>query len=124
MGASVNQPPAAAAGEDYCDLKIFDEDQPFVWGLGCRDNRSLNFYILDSVTQWSLLHKLGLDSRRPADHKVPKAVIISLNDDKIFAMDQELTSQNLQNFVQAFHSAAVAEPAAADGGGGGGLRQL
>lgn len=79
-------------------------EDPFVWGLGCRDNRSLNFYVLDSVTQWSLVHKLGLAG---LDHKVPKAVIISLNDDKIFAMDREFTSQNLQNFIAAFHGIAA-----------------
>ena len=40
----------------------------------------------------------------PGHHKVlPKAVIISLNDDKIFAMDQELSSPNLENFVRTFH---------------------
>ena len=51
--------------EDNCDLKevnVFDEHEPFVWGLGCRDNRSLNFYVLDFVTQWSLVQKLDLDS--------------------------------------------------------------
>ena len=52
--------------EDNCDQKevkeVFDEHEPFVWGLGCRDNRSLNFYVLDFVTQWSLVQKLDLDS--------------------------------------------------------------
>ena len=51
--------------EDNCDLKevnVFDEHEPFVWGLGCRDNRSLNFYVLDLVTQWSLVQKLDLDN--------------------------------------------------------------
>jgi len=108
--------------EDNCDLKevnVFDEHEPFVWGLGCRDNRSLNFYVLDFVTQWSLVQKLDLDSldkgrngsSGPGHHKVlPKAVIISLNDDKIFAMDQELSSPNLENFVRTFHGDSREQP--------------
>ena len=102
--------------EDNCDLKevnVFDEHEPFVWGLGCRDNRSLNFYVLDFVTQWSLVQKLDLGGRAEAGgygsghHKVlPKAVIISLNDDKIFAMGQELSSLNLENFLRTFHDSS------------------
>jgi len=124
--------------EDNCDLKevnVFDEHEPFVWGLGCRDNRSLNFYVLDFVTQWSLVQKLDLDRRDPSGpghHKVlPKAVIISLNDDKIFAMDQELSSPNLENFVRTFHGdsreqSQVESEAEATGSAteAGGLRQL
>ena len=78
------------------------ESDSEVWGLGCRDNRSLNFYVLDSTTQWSLVQRLHGDHKVP--QQPPKAVIISLNDDKIFAMDQELSSQNLQNFLRAFHA--------------------
>lgn len=89
----------AASCEKSCEfppLPVLNSSQ--FSGLGCSDNRSLNFYFLDSSTQWSLLHKL-----LEADHKVPGAVIISLNDDKIFAMDSSFTSQNLANFIQAFH---------------------
>ena len=40
---------------------VFDEHQPaFVWSLSCRDNRTLNFYLMDKVTQWSFLPHLGL----------------------------------------------------------------
>ena len=39
---------------------VFDEHQPFVWSLSCQDNRTLNFYLMDKVTQWSLLPHLGL----------------------------------------------------------------
>ena len=101
--------------EDNCDLKevsVFDEHEPFVWGLGCQDNRSLNFYVLDLVTQWSLVQKLDLEGQlggrsSPGHHRVlPKAVIISLNDDKIFAMDQELSSSNLENFLRTFHDSS------------------
>ena len=103
--------------EDNCDQKevkeVFDEHEPFVWGLGCRDNRSLNFYVLDFVTQWSLVQKLDLGGRAEAGgygsghHKVlPKAVIISLNDDKIFAMGKELSSPNLENFLRTFHDSS------------------
>ena len=78
-----------------------------IWGLGCNSNLSLNFYILDSVTQWSLLHKLkakgqneGSDDNHP---QVPKAMIISLNDDKIFAMKGRwLDRQNLKKLHQGF----------------------
>merc|ERR1740129_1021520 len=106
-----------AEAEDNCDQKevkeVFDEHEPFVWGLGCRDNRSLNFYVLDFVTQWSLVQKLDLGGRAEAGgygsghHKVlPKAVIISLNDDKIFAMGKELSSPNLENFLRTFHDSS------------------
>ena len=39
---------------------VFDEHQPFVWSLSCQDNRTLNFYLMDKVTQWSFLPHLGL----------------------------------------------------------------
>jgi len=115
--ASTASPTASNDDEDNCDQKevkeVFDEHEPFVWGLGCRDNRSLNFYVLDFVTQWSLVQKLDLGGRAEAGgygsghHKVlPKAVIISLNDDKIFAMDQELSSPNLENFLRTFHDSS------------------
>ena len=86
-----------------------------IWGLGCNSNLSLNFYILDSVTQWSLLHKLkakgqneGSDDNHP---QVPKAMIISLNDDKIFAMKGRwLDRQNLKNFIRAFHGLRKERP--------------
>ena len=115
--ASTASPTASNEAEDNCDQKevkeVFDEHEPFVWGLGCRDNRSLNFYVLDFVTQWSLVQKLDLGGRAEAGgygsghHKVlPKAVIISLNDDKIFAMGQELSSPNLENFLRTFHDSS------------------
>lgn len=74
----------------------FDEHDPSVWGLGCRDNRTLNLYVLDLVTQWSLVQKLGLAFE-------PKAVIVSLQDDKIFVMEEELSSWSLAKFVRTFH---------------------
>ena len=39
---------------------VFDEHQPLLWSLSCRDNRTLNFYLMDKVTQWSFLPHLGL----------------------------------------------------------------
>lgn len=76
---------------------VFDEHDPSVWGLGCRDNRTLNLYVLDLITQWSLVQKLGLGQHEP------NAIIVSLHDDKIFVMNEELSSKSLAKFVRAFH---------------------
>ena len=101
---------ASTAGEDSqnCDLKdVFDEysttedseaQAPFVWGLGCRDNRTLNFYVLDSLTQWSLRQKLGILDEDQA------ALILSLHEEKIYKMKKsKLNRRNLQDFLVAFH---------------------
>ena len=100
---------ASTAGEDSqnCDLKdVFDEYSttedseapPFVWGLGCRDNRTLNFYVLDSLTQWSLRQKLGILDEDQA------ALILSLHEEKIYKMKKsKLNRRNLQAFLVAFH---------------------
>jgi len=100
---------ASTAGEDSqnCDLKdVFDEYSttedseapPFVWGLGCRDNRTLNFYVLDSLTQWSLRQKLGILDEDQA------ALILSLHEEKIYKMKKsKLNRRNLQDFLVAFH---------------------
>ena len=32
---------------------------PLLSSLGCQDNRTLNFYLIDKVTQWSLLEVIS-----------------------------------------------------------------
>ena len=110
---------STARDSQNCDLKdVFDEyssssgysvekkqeaaEAPFVWGLGCRDNRTLNFYVLDSLTQWSLRQKLGLDDDGKQDEG--QALILSLNEEKIYKMKKsKLNRRNLQAFLVAFH---------------------
>ena len=66
----------AVMASSSCDVKsVFDEHQPFVWSLSCRDNRTLNFYLVDKLTQWSFLQHLGLHQE---DQRLPNAIIISL----------------------------------------------
>ena len=97
----------------FQDSDFTDPKSP-IWGLGCNSNRSLNFYILDSVTQWSLLHKLkakgqkeGHDDNDPQP-QVQTAMIISLNDEKRIAMKGRwLDRQNLENFIGAFHGLQI-----------------
>lgn len=87
----------AQCDKPFVDL-VFDEHDPSVWGLGCQDNRTLNLYVLDLTTQWSLVQKLGLRHEH-------QALIVSLHEDKILAMNhgQDLNSKNLAKFVRAFH---------------------
>ena len=109
---------STARDSQNCDLKdVFDEyssssgysvekqqeaaEAPFVWGLGCRDNRTLNFYVLDSLTQWSLRQKLGLDDDGKQDEG--QALILSLNEEKIYKMESRLNKRNLEDFIIAFH---------------------
>ena len=96
---------ASTASVLNCDLKeVFDEyyedveaaEAPFVWGLGCRDNRTLNFYILDNLTQWSLRQKLGLEDSLGGHQHKDQALILSLNEEKIYKMEAELSRRNLQ----------------------------
>ena len=98
---------ASTASVLNCDLKdVFDEyyedsekeEDSFVWGLGCRDNRTLNFYVLDSLTQWSLRQKLGLEDAEDKE----QALILSLNEEKIYKMEAELNRQNLQVIYSDF----------------------
>ena len=109
---------STARDSQNCDLKdVFDEysssnsgysekeaEAPFVWGLGCRDNRTLNFYVLDSLTQWSLRQKLGLDDGKQQEaDKEGQALILSLNEEKIYKMESRLNKRNLEDFIIAFH---------------------
>ena len=51
----LDQKKEAAAASDIFAEEVFDEKRPLLWSLGCHDNRTLNFYLIDKVTQWSLL---------------------------------------------------------------------
>ena len=106
---------AAAAFSDIFAEEVFDEKRPLLRSLGCQDNRTLNFYLIDKVTQWSLLQHLGvLDSRSKNLEELgsnspdlPKAIIVSLLDEKVFAMEDDpadgLTLESLKSFVRTFH---------------------
>ena len=95
--------------------EVFDEKRPLLRSLGCQDNRTLNFYLIDKVTQWSLLQHLGvLDSRSKNleelgsnSDDLPKAIIVSLLDEKVFAIEDDptdgLTLESLKSFVRTFH---------------------
>ena len=48
-------------------------------GLGCIDNKTLNFYALDMKTQTALANKIGLKIGVNEQHQEPKFVITSPN---------------------------------------------
>ena len=111
----LDQKKEAAAAAIFAE-EVFDEKRPpLLWSLGCQDNRTLNFYLIDKVTQWSLLQHLGvLDSRSKSLEEqgsnspdLPNAIIVSLLDEKVFAMEEDptdgLTLESLKSFVRTFH---------------------
>ena len=106
---------ASVAFSDIFAEEVFDEKRPLLRSLGCQDNRTLNFYLIDKVTQWSLLQHLGVLDSRSKNLEVlgsnspdlPIAIIVSLLDEKVFAMEDDpadgLTLESLKSFVRTFH---------------------
>ena len=80
-------------------------------GLGCVDNKTLNFYALDLETQKALGESIGLDFEKdPADNQV-KFVIVSPNQEEVYEMNSNLKHEtiptslgrSISTFVSMFH---------------------
>ncbi len=74
-------------------------------GLGCSDNRTLNFYLADSGTQGALARQLGL-----SEGVEEAAVIIDLPAETVYVMEEEeqegsaaITFGKLSRFIVQFH---------------------
>lgn len=70
-----------------------------LWGLGCEDNKTLNVYTLDTVTQWALAEKLGLDFE--TTH--PGVLIVDHKGETYYEMPGNLSPQNVADFITTFH---------------------
>ena len=81
-------------------------------GLGCIDNKTLNFYALDMKTQTALANKIGLKIGVNEQHQEPKFVITSPNDEVVYEMTSNLNDpkrqltlgQSISEFVSIFHN--------------------
>jgi len=100
----------AAVDPSTCALsngeKNMWEEQPLngregisVEGLACADNRTLNFYLFDSVTQYSLARRLGLDLNAHGT----AAVIVDVHGEVAHVLDGDVTASSLESFIRDFH---------------------
>ena len=80
-------------------------------GLGCVDNKTLNFYALDLKTQKVLGESIGLDfGENPPDNQV-KFVIVSPDQEEVYEMNSNLKHEkrplslgrSISTFVSMFH---------------------
>ena len=80
-------------------------------GLGCLDNKTLNFYALDLKTQKTLGEKIGLDFEDKHNKHPIKVVIVSPHEEIIYEMNSNLEyikspltlGQSISRFVNIFH---------------------
>ena len=65
-------------------------------GLGCIDNKTLNFYALDMKTQTALANRIGLKIGINEQHQQPKFVITSPNEEVVYEMTSNLNDPRRQ----------------------------
>uniref|UniRef100_A0A8B9BVP0 Thioredoxin domain containing 11 n=1 Tax=Anser brachyrhynchus TaxID=132585 RepID=A0A8B9BVP0_9AVES len=72
-----------------------------ITGLGCRTNKTLNLYLLDSNLFWIYAERLG--ASRSTHHK-EFAAIVDLKEEVHYVLDQNqsLTGSTLENFIKNF----------------------
>ena len=81
-------------------------------GLGCIDNKTLNFYALDMKTQTALANRIGLKIGINEQHQQPKFVITSPNEEVVYEMTSNINypkrqltlGQSISEFVSIFHN--------------------
>ena len=81
-------------------------------GLGCIDNKTLNFYALDMKTQSALANRIGLKIGANEQHQQPKFVITSPSEEVVYEMTSNLNEpkgqlslgQSISEFVSIFHN--------------------
>ncbi|XP_059353614.1 thioredoxin domain-containing protein 11-like isoform X2 [Daphnia carinata] len=83
--------------EEKCEFS-YEPVLPKLEGLGCRTNRTLNFFVIDSHQHPNLLRNLGYSSKRihQSSHVV---FVVDPKAESYYVMTLPLTTQNLQNFV-------------------------
>lgn len=83
--------------EEKCEFS-YEPILPKLEGLGCRTNRTLNFFVIDSHQYPNLLINLGYSSKRINQNSYVVFVVDPMAESH-YAMTLPLTRQNLQNFV-------------------------
>ncbi|KAI9550768.1 hypothetical protein GHT06_004553 [Daphnia sinensis] len=85
------------SNEENCEFS-YEPVLPKLEGLGCRTNRTLNFFVIDSHQYPNLLTNLGFSSKRI--HQSNNIVfVVDPKAESYYVMTLPLTRQNLQNFV-------------------------
>ena len=108
-GKFCNEPEVA---ESVFDEYHFTQHQYNIDGLGCVDNRTLNFYALDIETQKVLGEKIGLNFEKNSSGEQDKFVIVSPDQEVAYEMNANLEKmgqsfslrQSISTFVNMFHN--------------------
>ena len=74
------------------DDPVTDLSDKTIDGLGCVDNKTLNFYALDLETQKVLGERIGLDFGKNGSDKKAKFVIASPDQEVVYEMNTNLIS--------------------------------
>lgn len=69
-------------------------------GLGCEDNKTLNFYTLDETTQSFLAQSLGVDL---SENTEPAMILVSPELESSFKMESNFNLETISQFVLQFH---------------------
>ncbi|CAH1274416.1 TXNDC11 [Branchiostoma lanceolatum] len=95
---SANGNTVQSASDEAVDIEGKDVN---VTGLGCRTNKSLGFYLLDSNSQWSFAENIGVKERNGETESI---VIVDVNNEVQFVMDPSLTinETNIAAFIHNF----------------------
>ncbi len=97
-------PSLILSDETESDLAELAEVHNSLEGLGCSDNKTLNIYVADSVTQWSLMSKLGLPT---ASKGGVQALITVPNSERNYILQSKggksLSQRSLDQFIVDFH---------------------
>jgi hypothetical protein len=95
-------------GVDFgCDDSDLDDDSDVASGLACADNRTLNFYTLDSQTQSGLLQRLTGRPREDSGGNTAAviAMIVDSEHETVYIMHEGVGfgAGSLARFVGTFH---------------------
>ncbi|KAI8500962.1 protein disulfide isomerase [Branchiostoma belcheri] len=87
-----------SASEEAVDIEGKDVN---ITGLGCRTNKSLGFYLLDSTSQWSFAENMGV---KEGNGETESIVIVDVRNEVQFVMDPSLTinETNIAAFIHNF----------------------
>ncbi len=98
----------AASVNALADQREQEEEEGDEWnatGLGCADNRTLNFYLSDLGSQRAFASQLGL-SRDEVEEEA--AVIVDLPGESVYVMEESvITPRSLSRFAARFHRDAL-----------------
>ncbi|XP_035695474.1 thioredoxin domain-containing protein 11-like [Branchiostoma floridae] len=95
---STNGDTVQSASDEAVDIEGKDVN---ITGLGCRTNKSLGFYLLDSNSQWSFAENMGV---KETDGETESIVIVDVRNEVQFVMDPSLTinETNIAAFIHNF----------------------